>query len=1793
MSSYQACHRWLTSPVASPLSLKPEEAAPPYLAVMTLIIFLGVQLVPGLSTLSAAQAQERQREERAELRRKAQARPPLWYVQAKARQARQKKTMAQRSAQLKAQQLKAAQRTMRLAQNEPANDATQDENAPDEMAPEGVATDEPGQDEVSQVDGARGDDLQGNVDSSKPGQVKASEPGGCTDCAVDMKALDLSRPPTEKELRKAGQLGGALSPNASADVEKLTQALSEQNLPTEEKTARIKRLQDINWSFGEAIQEWNKHNFKTAAKMFGQHVKDYPDSPWSGEAKLHLGCDAKYNGRFSEAEATYDNILQSTSDDPADLSFDVHQKAKARWADLDLARGQLDDAAAKFRDIIKTDDDWRRITWAQSWLQTTGIYKANFRSLLTCGPQALSVVLASLGKKEAAAKVARLKPAGSTGFSLAQLEQLAKQYGVPMRGFKAKPQQLAALPLPLIVHYDYNGVRQAGTAKLQTGRAKLYTSKRHAKGDGKGRVAQSLYHPVRRVGHYLVVQRVNAKQNQVQLYDPQERRLYNLSYQQFAHEWSGVGLVLAKAGHAKKRLASRELLSSEMNGISGGCCGTYSAPPGTGCSCGNQTGNGSSGCPCAGGGGNNRAASGFGSGSTGSAGPYGSPIWSINRTSLNLFIKDIPLWYTPPVGPPVEVTMSYNSQDSLTQNNSFGNKWMFNYGSYAVEDTAAGGGRVTVFMPDGSQDNYTPNGSGGYVAPIGVFNTLRKLGPTNYELEFPGGDKALYAIPAGTTSLQPFMVELRDRFGYSLFFGYNSNVKLTTITDAQGKVTKLDYDAQGHIVRVTDPAERAASFSYDAAGNMIEAVDMEGQAFQYTYNSSKYVTKLNTAQGAWDFNHYFSYGDNSVSISDPLGKSETFYYSNWGAGTFRYTDKRNNTTRYTVGNVIGGEGKITEMRYPDGTVTSTSYDGATGLVSSETDARSKTTYYTYNAQGRVTSIKKPKGGITSYYYAPNGIDLTSVTNADSQTVSTIGYNSKHLPLQVTNALTQPVDVTYTPWGKLATITENGTRVTTLNYDPTTKHLMSVSRGSAVLESYTYDNIGRVRTRTDAAGLTVTIDYNNLDQITRVTYPDGTHADTEYVCCGLPGMTSDRSGRRSYRDYDPLKRLLRTQDAQAGSISYEYDPNGNRIRMLDSKGNGTTWRYDSVNRPLAKTYMDSTAELNTYSGGLLASRRNARGQLTQYNYDDNGNLTLVDYSTMPDISFTWDSLDRVTQMTDELGLTIYGRDALNRITSIDGPFANDTVTYTFDSLGRRSTLRISGVGGADYGHDALDRLISVTSAAGGFGYSYFGNTDMVQTLTMPNGTYTSYSYDALERLTSVTNSRQDNSLISSYAYGHNTRDVRTWRESQVGTAPLQHIDYAYDDLDQLTSEVSTGTSPPVNQGYAYDAMGNRTGAQSNGTQTGVYQTSYTSNRLNQLTSYTTTQSGTTTTTTPTYDLSGNVTNVPIGQGGLTYSYDEANRLVQIVQRDSSGVYTKKSDFLYDGLNRKVISREYSWINGAWTPQSEVRRVYDRLQVVQERDANNAVTTNYTRGADLSGGLKDAGGIGGLLSKTTASAHLYYHYDGHGNVVQLTSATAQGTAAEYTYDAYGRALTASGAQATANTYRYSTKEVHLVSGLVDYGYRFYSPSHGRWLNRDPIAEEGGLNLYGFVDNSPSNRYDIDGRIAPWLVMCLVRGAASAVGTAVVEYYKWSMNCNGFDWAPIITSAILGCIGGAWAGRGGYPSKWMEKIVKDTIMSVLKGVGIGYGWDLMTGKCGTATPWNGPLDAWGDPRNGFRIF
>jgi RHS repeat-associated protein len=113
------------------------------------------------------------------------------------------------------------------------------------------------------------------------------------------------------------------------------------------------------------------------------------------------------------------------------------------------------------------------------------------------------------------------------------------------------------------------------------------------------------------------------------------------------------------------------------------------------------------------------------------------------------------------------------------------------------------------------------------------------------------------------------------------------------------------------------------------------------------------------------------------------------------------------------------------------------------------------------------------------------------------------------------------------------------------------------------------------------------------------------------------------------------------------------------------------------------------------------------------------------------------------------------------------------------------------------------------------------------------------------------------------------------------------------------------------------------------------------------------------------------------------------------------------------------------------------------------------------------------VGGLLAMTVhqgANAGTYFYcFDGNGNVVALVDTNGV-KVAEYEYDPFLRVLRATGPLAQVNPFLGSTKFYDWETGFYYYWYRYYDPETGRWPNRDPIGEQAGGNLYGFIRNNP---------------------------------------------------------------------------------------------------------------------------
>ena len=222
---------------------------------------------------------------------------------------------------------------------------------------------------------------------------------------------------------------------------------------------------------------------------------------------------------------------------------------------------------------------------------------------------------------------------------------------------------------------------------------------------------------------------------------------------------------------------------------------------------------------------------------------------------------------------------------------------------------------------------------------------------------------------------------------------------------------------------------------------------------------------------------------------------------------------------------------------------------------------------------------------------------------------------------------------------------------------------------------------------------------------------------------------------------------------------------------------------------------------------------------------------------------------------------------------------------------------------------------------------------------------------------------------------------------------------------------------------------------------------------------------------THDAEGNL----LSDGRWNNTWDGENRLIRKETIPTVPAAAKrKLEFAYDAEGRRIRKQVFTWNGSTWVLQKDIRFLYDGWNLIAELDAANTMLRNFVWGLDLSRSPQGAGGVGGLLAIHEGTESHLPAYDGNGNVMALVKASDQSISARYEYGPFGETLVVE-ENGVSNPFRFSTKYLDSETGLYYYGYRYYDPSTGRWLNKDPIEERGGVNLYGFVGNDGVNRLD----------------------------------------------------------------------------------------------------------------------
>jgi YD repeat-containing protein len=605
-------------------------------------------------------------------------------------------------------------------------------------------------------------------------------------------------------------------------------------------------------------------------------------------------------------------------------------------------------------------------------------------------------------------------------------------------------------------------------------------------------------------------------------------------------------------------------------------------------------------------GGGTGGSSGPGCGSCATPFARGFPKLSVNTALLTLIIRDTPIGYSTPIGPDVDVTMTFNTD--LATEGVFGHSWRANFETMILETTNT----VVVTRANGHDDTFTLSG-GEYNPPAGETDRLIKNANGTFTLEFTRSHKKfLYDTNANGGKL----LAKEDEHGNSITFQYDTNSQLTSITDAVGRVTTIEMtkvNNQPRVSTVIDPLGRHADFTYYSNGNLETVTDMGGYEFAYTYDPNDDLITVTEPKGTYYIEYApYSYETSVKSITDPNGN--TWHYG--GNYNDSYVeDPRSNKTSYTIAwhypDIVGTAKIIAPISDPISQEPYTiqyTYDESTYERTSVTDRRGyATTYiytdhdvssvsdpcyytwsYTYDTNRRRTSATDPRGKVTTYVYTGN--NLTSVTETDPNEIvlSTSSY-------------------TYYSNGLRESSTVNG-NTTIYNYD-TKGNLTQVTEPMGGITTFTYDDVGRKISMTNDIDMTTYYEYDDLDRIKKITHPDQTYAEYTYNCCGVSSYR-DENGHYTYYDRDQSGRLAKVTDAEQHETTYHYDAAGNLAALKDQLGKVTAYTYDAMNRLTRVVYPGGDVESYTLdANGNMLTKTDSRGT-THYEYDKNNRVTRI-------------------------------------------------------------------------------------------------------------------------------------------------------------------------------------------------------------------------------------------------------------------------------------------------------------------------------------------------------------------------------------------------------------------------------------------------------------------------------------------------------------------------------------------------------------------------------------------------------
>ncbi|MDQ0564128.1 RHS repeat-associated protein [Rhizobium mesoamericanum] len=1380
----------------------------------------------------------------------------------------------------------------------------------------------------------------------------------------------------------------------------------------------------------------------------------YPHSGWSAAVWTNLGLSYLHDGYFSRAIEAWQNAWMEGKNATNPAAQALVDRAVGELARLNANLGRTQQLAALFDDIGARPITGSATEAVQEAREQLVLVKADPRHLFVCGPLALRALMLAEGADPEKLNFLQFYRAGEGGTNLAEVGHLADQLKLEHQVVLRTPGQ--PVPVPSIVHW------KVGHFAAIVGKAK-----------GRYHVQDSVFAGT---DIWVTAAALDA-------------------------EASGYFLV---PGTSIDRTVWQAVSAQEAATVWGKGPTNGTRPGGAG----DPDANGPD--PVKGPDQPKDPLPQIGNPNLGPGNPpHQCPlcIYNIKESSVAVSLSDIPVGYTPPIGPSVKVRISYNQrEDSQPANFSFFNvspKWTLNWLSYVTDDPTNPGANVSRFMAGGGAFYYL-----GYNAATksfaaqdddGSILAISSQSPISYRRQLSDGTIEIYSQSDGSTAYprRIFLSQVIDPQGNGATLHYDSQLRLTSIIDAVGRNTTFTYGDLARplqVTRITDPFGRSATLTYDANGRLNSITDIIGVTSSFRYDTNSLVNSLITPYGTTTF-AYTAPGSSSppryVQVTDPLGYKEREEWlepapipASDPTATVpvgmplppsnSYLTYRNSFHWDKHAYVAAGCTDTGGCDYAKARLTHFVHMPGTSIKGTAIESRKNAleNRVWFNYPGQATSSGSLYGGT---YGRP--IAIGRVLDNGTTQLSQFSYDTSYF-----YNLTQVID----PLGRTTSYAySNGIDLVVVNQ----KDRFGIA---SVLGQYFYNSQHRPLRYTDAAGQTSIYAYNAAGQVTSVT---------------------NALGQSTTYRYDANANLSSVVNANnATAASFTYDEFARVRTYTDSEGWSVTYDYDAADRLTKITYPDGTADRYSYDKLDLASYQDREGHLWGYGYDANRRLTTI---------------------TDPFGgQTLLGYNEMGQVATLTDPKSNVT-NWAYDTQDRPLSKSYADTSAITYAYETTtSRLKSALDALGQTKQYSYANDNQLLGISYLNAVVptanVSFAYDPLfPRLTSMT----DGVGTTTYSYYPVLSNGALQPQSECFTASgasgcTSEIDYAYDALGRSSSRTIVGAGPET---FAYDAIGRVTGHSSDlgafslsylgqtrqlqnrqllpaGSNlatswsyldnthdrrlaainnaglaagqftnfaftttpknfiTGITQTSDASastpgtlaqtasvNNLNQLT----TVNG----QAYSYDANGNL----LSDGQRNYSWDAENRLIKITYPAQSG---KQTQFTYDGLGRRVAIGSTPAGGGSSTTTSYL---WCRDRICQARNAAGSPQRSYFDEGEFVSG--------------SPNQPFYYGVDQIGSVRRVFASATSAPA--YDYDPFGVPL-----QATApmTEFGFAGMMNSADSGLGLTWYRAYDPVVGRWLSRDPLGDDAislaqlvlseGPSLYAYVSNNPLNTIDVLG-------------------------------------------------------------------------------------------------------------------